>query len=49
MTPDNVPGPHTPADLSEVPTSDIIRMLYAALAHLTVATRLAGLSREPIR
>lgn len=38
-----------PANLSEVPTHDLICMLYAALAHLTVATRLVGLSREPIR
>jgi hypothetical protein len=40
--------PTPPVDLSEVPTPEILRMLHAALAHLTVATRLAGLSREPI-
>lgn len=34
-------------DLSEVPTPDMLRMLHAALARLRVATRLAGLSREP--
>jgi hypothetical protein len=38
----------SPVDLSEVPTPDLIRMLYAALARLTVATRLTGLSRDPI-
>lgn len=37
-----------PPDLSEVPTSDLIAMLHAALARLRVATRLAGRSREPI-
>lgn len=37
-----------PVDPSEAPTPELIRMLYAALAHLIVATRLAGLSREPI-
>jgi hypothetical protein len=40
--------PASPVDLSEVPTREMIRMLRAALARLTVATRLAGKSREPI-
>jgi hypothetical protein len=40
--------PTPPVDLSEVPTPDLIRMLRAALVHLTVASRLAGKSREPI-
>jgi hypothetical protein len=37
-----------PVDLSEVPTRDLICMLHAALARYRVASRLVGLSREPI-
>jgi hypothetical protein len=41
-------NPTPPVDLSEVPTPEMLRMLRAALAHLAVASRLAGKSREPI-
>jgi hypothetical protein len=40
--------PTPPVDLSECPTRDIIALLHIHLARYTVATRLAGLSREPI-
>lgn len=40
--------PTPPVDFSEVPTRDLICMLHVKLVRHRVATRLAGLSKDPI-